>query len=53
MSNPQNHSCFLRVQEWVKNIEVLMSKQRPKGEGQAMAEEVIEYMRKSFMGGIN
>ena len=53
MSNPNNHSCFIRVQEWVKCIETIMSKTRDKGEGQAMAEEVIRYMKDDFLGGIN
>ncbi len=52
MGNPKNHSCFIRVQEWVKNIEVIMSKKHEPGEGKAMAEEVIRYMNVDFMGGI-
>ena len=53
MANQNNHSCFIRVQEWVKCIETIMSKTRLPGEGQAMAEEVISYMKNDFMGGIN
>ncbi len=53
MSNPRTHSCLIRVQEWVKSIETMMSKNRSPGEGQEMAEEVIRYMTTEFMGGIN
>lgn len=44
--------CDTRAKEWLKNIETIISKKREKGEGEAMAEEVIEYMQHSFMGGI-
>ncbi len=52
MSNPKNHSCQIRVKEWVKGIETILSKRRERGEGERMAEEVINYMTKEFMGGI-
>ena len=47
-----NH-CPIRVREWVKNIEILMSKRHEKGEGERMAEEIINYMQRDFMDGIH
>lgn len=47
------HHCAIRVREWVKNIEILMSKKHEKGDGERMAEEIINYMNNDFMGGIN
>jgi hypothetical protein len=52
--NPCQHkrNCKHRTYEWLKGINTIMSspKFRPKGEGQAMAEEFIRFMRDEFMG---
>lgn len=45
--------CSIRAHEWLKNIEIILSKKREKGEGEEMAEQVIDYMLNSFMGGIS
>jgi hypothetical protein len=52
MKNPKYDSCIIRVHEWVKGIETIMSKKRDKGAGEEMAEEFINYMQREFMGGI-
>ncbi len=45
--------CKTRAEEWIRNIDVILNGYpRPKGEGQAMAEEIINYMQKDFLGGI-
>ncbi len=44
--------CKIRMHEWLKNIEVILSKRRTPDGGQLMADQAISYMRKDFMGGI-
>ena len=43
--------CRIRGAEWMKNITLIMSKKRKKGEGVRMAEEIIDYMENKFMPG--
>jgi hypothetical protein len=52
-SREPSESEKARSKEWLKNINTLLSKKRDKGEGGRMAEEIINYMNRDFMGGIN
>jgi hypothetical protein len=44
--------CQIRMREWNKNIESLMNRKRNHPDGHLISEEIIEYMQKSFMGGL-
>jgi hypothetical protein len=40
------------MREWTKHIEKIIGRKRKHPDGHLMAEEAIEYMQKSFMGGL-
>jgi hypothetical protein len=44
--------CKIRMREWTKHIEKIIGRKRKHPDGHLMAEEAIEYMQKSFMGGL-
>jgi len=47
--------CSIRAKEWLAGIRSIYNfngQRRPKGEGKKKAEEIICYMNKDFMGGI-
>ncbi len=41
--------CSIRMQEWIKGINTILSKRRPKGEGTKIAGELIEHMNHNFL----
>lgn len=45
--------CKVRAKEWIRNINMILSKKRSPGEGKKMAQDVIRYMNTEFMGGKN
>ncbi len=53
MIYPEKTNCEVRTLEWMKGISnVLSVPHRPKGEGQKMAQDLIDYMTHDFMGGV-
>ncbi len=44
-------NCKVRGREWIKGINTILSKKRALGEGKQMAEDIIKFMTKDFMGG--
>jgi hypothetical protein len=48
----KQRTCSIRMQEWLKGINTIISKKRPKGEGTRMANELIHFMKHEFMNQI-
>ncbi len=42
-------NCSVRAHEWLKGINTILSQSRAPGEGQRMAEELIQYMKNEFI----
>ena len=45
----KTRTCSIRMKEWLKGINTILSKPRAKGEGTRMAGELINQMKHNFM----